>query len=337
MVVALGTMAVNKLSQIAQDNRSNASQAAPVGISVGSRLVSNFFCDASCTDHSQCQEFDRGFICYRPEAGKIVNWTEWLDSTEAVVAISQHGVLTGFDKFQPVYPGIDAKQYAVVGGKLFVRTSPQTGPDNESWTPWVGPNPVMNDIGSGELTHFSQNSYLDGNVPSLKQYAVKGGQLWERSKKGNENWSLWNGDSGVMPGVGNGILTGFSQYTMPDGTNKQYLVKGGELWVRVFENGQWQEWVGPNSAPTAGTGTLTSFVSVVQSDGSTKQLYTRGGYLIKRDDANGRCRKAIDARSLSCGVPRPSLQPTPRPSLRPTPQPRGQGDGIPTLKSIKID
>jgi hypothetical protein len=167
----------------------------------------------------------------------------------------------------PMGYGSDLTQYAVKGGELWVRA----GGLNRNWSGWAGPNPAVNSVGAGTLTSFSAVSDTVSMASSrkivVKQYAVKGGELFVRSMTKETGWTGWS----VQPNraadtAGSGLLTGFSMnvepatVAAPNGLLKQYAVKGGELWVRTSVNGaQWSGWDGPNPAVASVGGKLISF------------------------------------------------------------------------------
>jgi hypothetical protein len=252
MIITLAGVGVaTQLSQRSQDVRSDAS----MGNSGGG-----------------CNIQQVGHLFVRTSSNNGKNWDSWKGPNEAVTAGT--GLITGFSAWTDALSV--NKQYAVRGGQLWIRTLDRAG----NWSGWTQiPANIVNK-GSGALTSFSSH-FFNHPLPAVngkvRQYAVKGGELWVRtstSEAGREptTWTEWAGPNKVMDGIGRGTLTGFSSYEGFGGgkyENKQYAVKGGELWVRTSaDNVSWTAWQGPNrAADPAGSGTLKSFAAIVEPTG----------------------------------------------------------------------
>ncbi|PIR59906.1 MAG: hypothetical protein COU68_03260 [Candidatus Pacebacteria bacterium CG10_big_fil_rev_8_21_14_0_10_45_6] len=209
-----------------------------VAFTPGQSISNTYTCDADCTDTNQCTGVNSNFICYRPDAGNGVDqWTpNWFDSSVAIPANVGAGLATSFDAL--ILPDNTVKQYLVRGGELFVRTATIDTATKEAvgWTSWVGPNTAVTaETGTGTLTSFAGYVQKDG---AIKQYAVKGGELWVRTSTDNINWTLWDGPNVAANGFGSGEFTSFSAYVQPDGATKQFFIKGGALAKRDNAGGK---------------------------------------------------------------------------------------------------
>ena len=267
-----------------------------VAFTPGTNTPAAYACDAPCTDDYQCKDTTKGgkaeYICYRHTAGTASDWVSWLNISEAAVISGNTGYLTSFTTWNQ--PDGSIKQYAVKGGKLYVRTSDAAG---TNWSALIE-NSAVDRTGTGTLTSFS-TAKLRNNT--YEQHAVKGGVIWRRTSPDNSNWGdPWVDHTSFVSAHGTGVITSFSQFIQPDGILKQFYVRGGKLLVREHSTaGGWTEWA-ENSALDVGTGDYTSFSGWEQKDKSIKQFAVRGGVLYARDNAGGKCRLSTLPTAADC-------------------------------------
>ncbi len=266
-----------------------------VAFTPGQPITSTYACNTPCTDDVQCKDIAPGqaAVCYRPDAGKIVEWTPWLDSQDAIPSSVGSGLVTSFVGF--TRPDGSIRQFLVRGGELFARTSTAPG----VWDNWQK-NDALNGVGSGTLTSLTAFVVPEtgGATGTIRQHAVIGGKVWTREgRNGGTQWDPeWKDASSNFQGVGadTGVITGYSAYVMPDGKSvKQHLVRGYKLYVRNSDptRTQWPNFSANAAADSTGlTGDLTSFSAFIRPDGGIKQFVVKGGSLVKRDDAGGKCR-----------------------------------------------
>lgn len=266
-----------------------------VAFTPGQPITSAYACNTPCTDDVQCKDIAPGqaAVCYRPDAGKIVEWTPWLDSQDAIPSSVGSGLVTSFVGF--TRPDGSIRQFLVRGGELFARTSTAPG----VWDNWQK-NDALNGVGSGTLTSLTAFVVPEtgGATGTIRQHAVIGGKVWTREgRNGGTQWDPeWKDASSNFQGVGadTGVITGYSAYVMPDGKSiKQHLVRGYKLYVRNSDptRTQWPNFSANAAADSTGlTGDLTSFSAFIRPDGGIKQFVVKGGSLVKRDDAGGKCR-----------------------------------------------
>lgn len=264
--------------------------AFSVAFNPGPNTPATYACDAPCTDDYQCKDVARGgnvnYTCYQPTAGTAENWTTWLNVTEAVPDNTSSGYITSFSSH--TRPDNSIKQYVVRDGKLYVRTS-DTNLGN--WTGLIGPNTAVDGVGSGTLTSFS--AFITPGTNLIQQHATKGGKIWSRTSPDDSNWSAWEDHTANVAGVGTGAVRSFTAFIMPDGSIKQFLIVGNELYVRTSNatRTSWGNFEGPNSALAGvGGGDITSLAAYTKPDKSIKQFAVVGGALFARDNAGGKCR-----------------------------------------------
>lgn len=213
------------------------------------------------------QQVNRLYVRQTYNNGK--NWGDWQGPNSAVTA--GNGLINSFSAWLSGN-GV-TRQQAVRGNDLLVRSLDRSG----RWSNWTTVNSDIPPAGTGTITSFSSHFFnhpgdLNGKV---RQYAVKGGKLYVRTSTSEPAtepiiFGNWSGPNSAVDRVGEGVLTGFSSYEgFQTGSyeNKQYAVKGGELWVRTSkDNKQWSAWTGPNSAAdTAGrSGKLLHFATFVE-------------------------------------------------------------------------
>jgi len=302
----------------AEPAASNACQKTfDVAFTPGNPISSTYACNADCTSDSQCSAVDSKQICYRPTPGVGADaWTVWLDSSEAVSASVGSGQATSFDAF--IQPDGSIKQYVVKGGKLYVRIGTVDATTNTvtNWTAWDGPNPALSGAtGAGTLTSFAAFA-LPNDPSTVRQHAVKGGQIWYRDGINNADWTAWADVTSNITGdssAGTGTITSFASYVMSNNSVKQYLVRGGTLYVGTSTPGSWVantatyvntstpgSWVANTATNGFGSGDFTSFSAYIQPDGSTMQFFIKGGSLTKRDNAGGKCRVSTIPEAVNC-------------------------------------
>jgi hypothetical protein len=218
---------------------------------------------------NNCRQQQVAYLYVRTTSNNGETWNDWEGPNYAVTAGS--GLITGFSAWTDVFAV--TKQHAVRGGELWVRSLDRLG----RWSDWTQTSDELYNRGTGSLTSFSSHFF---NFPApnvngkVRQYAVKGGQLWVRTSTSDVTrepivFNEWAGPNGAVDGVGKGVLTGFSSYEgFQTGRyeNKQYAVKGGQLFVRTSsDNVRWSEWSEPNpAADSAGPGTLTHFATIIE-------------------------------------------------------------------------
>jgi hypothetical protein len=152
------------------------------------------------------------------------------------------------------------------------------------WTSWLNSTGAVS-VGSGAITGFATANF---NNTELKQYAVRGGQLWVRTYTERTGYSSWNDSTGAISGTGITNLVSFSGYVQANGNTKQYAVGDNKLFTREQINGTWTAWNDTTGATTGtGTGTLTGFDNYVQANGNEKQAAVRNGVLYIRERING--------------------------------------------------
>jgi hypothetical protein len=152
------------------------------------------------------------------------------------------------------------------------------------WTSWLNSTGAVS-VGSGAITGFATANF---NNTELKQYAVRGGQLWVRTYTERTGYSSWNDSTGAISGTGITNLVNFSGYVQANGNTKQYAVGDNKLFTREQINGTWTAWNDTTGATTGtGTGTLTGFDNYVQANGNEKQAAVRNGVLYIRERING--------------------------------------------------
>ncbi len=105
------------------------------------------------------------------EAGREpIVWSNWAGPNTAVNGVGS-GTLTGFSSYESYLGGAFVnKQYAVIGGQLFVRSTT----NNANWSAWDGPNPAADLAGKdvmpgAQLLSFA--TFQEGT--ELKQYVIK--------------------------------------------------------------------------------------------------------------------------------------------------------------------
>jgi uncharacterized repeat protein (TIGR01451 family) len=258
-----------------------------VAFTPGTNTPQQYACNTDCTDDYQCKSATDGVnICHRPNAGTAESWTSWLNVTEAIPDNTSSGYITSFSSH--TRPDKSIKQYVVRDGKLYVRTS-DTNLNN--WTGLIGPDSAIDGVGSGTLTSFS--AFITPGTNLIQQHATKGGRIWSRTSPDDRNWSAWEDHTANVAGIGSGAVRSFTAFIMPDGSIKQYLVVGNELYVRSsnITRTTWGNFEGPNSALTGvGGGDITSLSAYTKPDKSIKQFAVIGGALYSRDNAGGKCR-----------------------------------------------
>ena len=271
-----------------------------VAFQSGPKTSPTYACDAPCTDDYQCKDTVRGgntsYLCYRPTAGTAENWTAWLNVTEAIPDNTSSGYITSFSSH--TRPDNSIKQYVVRDGKLYVRTSDA---NLGNWSGLIGPNTAMDGSGTGTLTSFS--AFITPGTNKIQQHAAKGGKIWSRTSTDDVSWTAWEDHTANVAGVGTGAVRSFTAFIMPDGSIKQYLIVGNELYVRSSNAARttWGNFEGPNSALAGvGGGDITSLSAYTKPDKSIKQFAVIGGTLYTRDNAGGKCRLTSTPTAVNC-------------------------------------
>ncbi|NCN06690.1 MAG: hypothetical protein GW946_02495 [Candidatus Pacebacteria bacterium] len=150
------------------------------------------------------------------------NWSGLIGPNKAMEGVGS-GPITGFSA--AILRDGRIRQHAVKGGAIWSRFSP----DNQDWSTWEDHTINVQSVGSGEITSFSVFIQPDG---VLKQYYIRGGELWVRTQSPQGDWGEWTGSNADFDTVGSGDFTSFSGLSQRDGSIKQFGVRGGKIYVR---------------------------------------------------------------------------------------------------------
>lgn len=199
-------------------------------------------------------------------------------------AVAQAGSAASVASFSPaVYADGLQRQFLVKNGRIYKRTE-------TDWNLWEHITPAFDgvrQVGSGEITAFDVELYADG---LHRQFLARGGHVHRRVQTGVDQWGAWENIDDAFVGTGNAAITSFSVAVYADGLQRQFVVRGGQVFRRTqTASGGWPGWenittllAGSGSAEAA----ITAFHVALYSDGKLRQFVTREDRVYRRTEPN---------------------------------------------------
>lgn len=199
-------------------------------------------------------------------------------------AAAQAGITTPVASFSPVvYADGLQRQFLVRNGRIYKRTE-------TDWNLWENITPAFDgvrQVGSGEITAFDVELFTDG---LHRQFLTRGGHVHRRIQTGVDQWGAWENIDAAFVGTGNAAITSFSVAVYADGLQRQFVVRGGQVFRRTqTASGGWLAWENITTL-LAGSGssaaTITAFHVALYSDGKLRQFVTREDRVYRRTEPN---------------------------------------------------
>lgn len=144
------------------------------------------------------------------------------------------------------------------------------------------PDQQENLIDGTAIKSFSSTLYQD-NI--LRQFLVRNGRIYRRTET---NLNLWENITYFVNGtnqVGSGEITGFHVEVYQDNYQRQFLVRGGQIYRRTQTAFGWTAWGNiTGDVNGVGQGLITSFSVTVYQDNYQRQFLTRGGVVYRNTE-----------------------------------------------------